>query len=122
RTSFIPDRKVAPDSAVRRSRAAPVHALRMPGRDLGSWRRGESLSTRPLRYPRAREGAFACRARAGNGDVLETARADFREWSAVREICRRGCRIEERAEASSPRAREGIKTRLHERRLRCAAK
>jgi hypothetical protein len=94
-------------------------------------RRAEEIDGRvPLLVsfsPRAREEhSHAVRWPETACDVLETARADFREWSAVREICRRGCRIEERAEASSPRTREGIKTRLHERRhrsrLRWAAK
>jgi hypothetical protein len=94
-------------------------------------RRAEEIDRRvPLLVsfsPRAREEhSHAVRWPETACDVLETARADFREWSAVREICRRGCRIEERAEASSPRTREGIKTRLHERRhrsrLRWAAK
>jgi hypothetical protein len=86
-------------------------------------RRAEEIDRRvPLLVsfsPRAREEhSHAVRWPETACDVLETARADFREWSAVREICRRGCRIEERAEASSPRTREGIKTRLHERRHR----
>ena len=82
-------------------------------------RRAEEIDRRVLLLvsfsPRAREEhSHAVRWPETACDVLETARADFREWSAVREICRRGCRIEERAEASSPRTREGIKTRLHE--------